>query len=246
MTGYNKIYFTKLFSIGKIVPMIIDLLELREKERVFESREDAGQRLSDMLADYKDCGGIVLAIPAGGVAVGAAIAENLNLALDVAVVSKVTPAWNSEVGFGAVAFDGTVRLNEEMLPQFGLSDEQIKERVKFAAAKVGRRVKTMREGRRFPELAERTVFLVDDGIASGFTLRVAVEAIKGQGASEVIIAVPTGHLQAIKDLEKMVKAIYCANVRSGRSFAVADAYQRWFDVDEEEVLEILKEFEHRN
>ena len=93
-----------------------------------------------------------------------------------------------------------------------------------------------------PDLSGRVVFLVDDGIASGFTLQVAVKALKNQHADEIIIAVPTGHTRALRSLAPQLKAIYCPNVRSGFSFAVADAYQKWSDVDETEALEILKCF----
>ena len=93
---------------------------------------------------------------------------------------------------------------------------------------------------------EYSVILVDDGIASGFTLRVAVEALKNKSANEIIIAVPTGHQESLKCLVDEVKAVYCANVRSGWSFAVADAYKRWSDVVQTEALEILKRFSSDN
>ena len=222
--------------------MIVDLPELREKLRVFKDRQDAGFRLAKMLEAYNDSDAIVLAVPAGGVPVAAVVAEDLNLVLDVAVVSKITLPWNTEAGFGAVAFDGTVRLNERLLAGLGLTEEEIKQRIKATTSKVQRRLRELRGDRPMPELAEREVILVDDGIASGFTLRVAVEALKNKSANEIIIAVPTGHQESLKCLVDEVKAVYCANVRSGWSFAVADAYKRWSDVDQIEALEILKHF----
>jgi putative phosphoribosyl transferase len=220
--------------------MIVDLPELREKECVFKSRSDAGIVLSEMLADYKESDSIVLGIPAGGVSVAAVLAERLNLPLELAVVSKITLPWNTEAGFGAVAFDGTVRLNEQMLAYIGLTEEQINERIKYTSKKVQHRLKKLRGDKKLPSISEKTVFLVDDGIASGFTFRAAVEAVKNQKPKEIIIAVPTAHKQSLTILEKYVNTIYCANVRSGLSFAVADAYQKWYDVSEEEVLKILK------
>jgi predicted phosphoribosyltransferase len=222
--------------------MIIDLPDLREKMRVFKDRQDAGGRLARMLEAYKDSNAIVLAIPAGGVPVAAVIAKYLNLSLDLAVVSKITLPWNTEAGFGAVAFDGTMRLNERMLCGLDLTEEDIEQRIKLTTNKVERRFRELRGNRPIPDLFERRVLLVDDGIASGFTLRVAVEALKNKSASEVIVAVPTGHRESLECLVDEVKTIYCANVRGGLSFAVADAYKRWSDIDDTEVLEILKSF----
>jgi predicted phosphoribosyltransferase len=195
---------------------------------------------------YNDGDAIVLAVPVGGVPVAAILAESLNLILDVAVVSKITLPWNTEAGFGAVAFDGTVRLNERLLAGLGLTEEEIEQGIKVTTSKVQRRLRELHGDRPMPELAERKVILVDDGIASGFTLLVAVEALKNKSANEIIIAVPTGHHQSLKCLVGEVKAVYCANVRSGWNFAVADAYKRWSDVDQTEALEILKRFRPDN
>lgn len=226
--------------------MIVDLPELREKLGVFEDRQDAGFRLAKMLKVYNDSDAIVLAVPAGGVPVAAVVAEGLNLVLDVAVVSKIILPWTTEAGFGAVAFDGTVRLNERLLAGLGLTKEEIEQGIKVTTSKVQRRLRELRGDRPMPGLSGRKVILVDDGIASGFTLRVAVEALKNKSANEIIIAVPTGHHQSLNCLVDEVKAVYCANVRSGWSFAVADAYKRWYDVDQTEVLEVLKRFNRDN
>lgn len=226
--------------------MIVDLPELREKLGVFEDRQDAGFQLAKMLKVYNNNDAIVLAVPAGGVPVAAVVAEDLNLVLDIAVVSKIILPWTPEVGFGAVAFDGTVRLNERLLAGLGLTEEEIKEGIKVTTSKVQRRLRELRGDRPMPELSGRKVILVDDGIASGFTLLVAVEALKSKSANEIIIAVPTGHHQSLNCLVDEVQALYCANVRSGWSFAVADAYKRWSDVGQTEALEILKRFRPDN
>jgi predicted phosphoribosyltransferase len=222
--------------------MVVDLPELREKLGVFKDRQDAGIRLSEMLEAYRDSSAMVFAIPAGGVPVAATLAEKLNLSLDVAVVSKITLPWNTEAGFGAVAFDGTVRLNNQMLGQAGLSEEEVQRRIELTTTKVQRRFKELRGDEPMPNLAGRKVFLVDDGIASGFTFRVAVEALKKHGTDEIMAAVPTGHRQALQGIATQVEAVYCANVRGGWSFAVAGAYQRWSDVDEAQVLQVLRRF----
>ncbi len=213
--------------------------ELRDRTRVFRDRTHAGEVLAGMLAGALPAGAIVLAIPAGGVPVAAEIARRLALPLELAVVSKVLLPWNTESGYGAVAFDGTVRLNEPMVAALGLSPQTVEEGLAATRERVARRVRTLRRDRPMPDLRTVAAVLVDDGLASGFTMMVAVEALRRGGAAAVIVAVPTGHLDALERLAPHVDQVFCANVRAGRSFAVADAYQRWTDVSEDEVRAIL-------
>lgn len=224
---------------GELDHNIFDLPELRNQIHVFQDREHAGLTLSKMLKVYKDSNVVVFGIPAGGVPVAAPIARQLKLVLDVAVVNKVTLPRNTEAGYGAVSFEGTVRLNQDMLSGMGLTSEDINDGVQKASRKVKRRLKKFRKGLSFPDVKDSSVILVDDGVASGFTMLVAVEALKNKGAEKIIIAVPTAHLQALKRVSSQVEQIYCANLRGGWGFAVADAYQNWYDVDEQEVTEIL-------
>lgn len=226
---------------GKIENKIVERRQLHGRSYVFKDRAAAGRVLAEMLEKYRGSDALVLAVPAGGVAVASVIAEELNLPLDVAVVSKITPSWNSEVGYGAVAFDGTMRLNEELLSRMRLSEQEIQEGTKKTEQKVARRVKRLRGDR--PMLDFRhPVILVDDGLASGFTLIVAIEALRKSGAQEIILAVPTAHEESLQRVLEKVEAIYCPNIRGGFSFAVAEAYEDWHDLDEEEVIKILSEF----
>ncbi len=221
---------------------IIDKPELRDQVGVFLDREHAGMILSEMLKFYKETDTVIFGIPAGGVPVAAPIARELELLLDVAVVSKITLPWNTEAGYGAVAFDGTVQLNPDITYRMGLTKDEIKKGIKKASYKVERRFKLFRGDKPSPDVENLPAILVDDGIASGFTMLVAVEALKNKGANKIIIAVPTAHLQALEIVAPIVDEIYCANVRGGRGFAVADAYQNWYDVEDEEVTEILEGF----
>ena len=219
---------------------IIDLPELRDKERVFADRAYAGRILAGMLKEYQNTSALIMAVPAGGVPVALSMAQQLNLAVSVAVVSKITLPWNTEVGYGAVAFDGTVRLNESLLPGLGLTREQIDDGIAATRQKVQRRVERFSRKLPFPDVKNKTVFLVDDGLASGFTMLTAVEALKKAGAGSLNIATPTAHLESLQRLSEQVDAIYCANTRKGFFFAVADAYKRWSDVSEEELFEMIK------
>lgn len=219
---------------------IHELPELRDRCGVFRDRDHAGEILAGMLEEYRSSRALVLGIPAGGVPVAAHIARALGLALDVAVVSKILLPWTTEAGYGAVAFDGSVWLNAEYLAHYGLSEQEVKHGTRRALEKVERRVARFRGGRPFPGLQDCPVILVDDGIAAGSTLRAAVAALRRHGADRLVIAVPTGHGQAVQGLVAEVDALYCANIRHGRAFAVADAYEAWSDLSEDEVAAVVQ------
>jgi predicted phosphoribosyltransferase len=201
--------------------------------------------LAGMLEEFRSSHAMVMGIPAGGIAVAVEIARELHLPLEIAVVSKITLPWNSEAGYGAVAFDGTVILNEEFLSRLNLSDQEIQTGIKKTEQKVSRRVTMFRGNRPFPDF-KRPIILVDDGLASGFTLRVAIKALHRNGVTNLILAVPTAHSESVQMILEEVEAIYCPNLRSGLSFAVADAYERWSDLDEHEVIRILQGFKSDN
>lgn len=219
---------------------IVKLPELQDRTEVFENRKHAGSMLAGVLAHYAKTQSVVLAIPAGGVPVASVVAARLGLPLDVAVVSKITLPWDTEAGYGAVGFDGTVRLNEALIDHVELSRQQINEGIADTTQKVQRRVQRLRGQREFPDLSRGPTILVDDGLASGFTMRVAVKSLKSRGAIEIVVAVPTGHAQSVKRLASIVSSVYCPNIRGGWGFAVADAYVRWSDVDEETMAQMLR------
>jgi putative phosphoribosyl transferase len=224
---------------------VVDIPELRNEIHVYVDRTDAGGTLAGMLTMYKETDAVVLAVPAGGVPVGAVIAQDLGLILDVLVVSKITLPWNTEAGYGAVAFDGTVRLNEGLLPRLGLREDEIQHGIEQTRKKVARRFTNLRGDKPFPDLSKRPVIVVDDGLASGFTLLVGVEALRKANVNRMIVAVPTGHWQSVQMMADRVETVYCGNIRHGWSFAVADAFQRWSDVTDEEVMTMLKQLERK-
>jgi putative phosphoribosyl transferase len=213
--------------------------DLKNRVEVFKDRTHAGNILGNMIAPYPLEDGIVLGIPAGGVPVGLAVAAMLELPFDVAVVSKITMPWDTEAGYGAVAFDGTYKLNRALIARLPLSEDQIQEGIRKTRAKVARRSERFRGDRPFPEVKGRPVILVDDGLASGFTMRTSIEALRNKEADTLIIAVPTAHDRAVADIARLAEAVFCANVREGHYFAVAEAYQRWYDVTEDEVINMM-------
>jgi len=189
---------------------------------------------------FRPSDAVVLAIPAGGVPVAAEIARHLALPLDLAVVSKVLLPWTTESGFGAVAFDGTEWINEVDPRRFALSAEDVERSTAAAREKVARCVAQLRGALPMPALADRPALLVDDGIAAGSTLRTAIAALRRLGARRIVVAVPTGHDRSADLIATLADDVYCANLRGGGRFAVADAYEQWTDVSDDEALSLLR------
>lgn len=220
---------------------IHDRPELRERAPVFFDREAAGPVVAEMLEALALKRPLILAIPSGGVPVGVAIARATHWPIDVAVVSKITLPWNTEAGYGAVAFDGSVRLNHDLIADVGLRQDEIEAGIAKTRAKVERRARRLRVGSRL-ELEGRTAILVDDGLASGTTMELAVEAVRKLGPVRVVAAVPTGHSRAVDRVGALADDVVCANVRAQVPFAVAEAYERWQDVPEVVADELLRPY----
>lgn len=204
----------------------------------FRDRSAAGRRVAELLAAYRASDAIVLAIPAGGVPVAAQIAKALGLPLLAAPVSKVLLPWTTEGGFGAVAFDGSVWLDQAAVDHYDLKKVQIDKAVADARAKVERRSK--RFGLDLSSLKNSTVILVDDGVAAGSTMRTAIAALRKLGARRIVVAVPTAHARSLEALRKLADEIVCPDIRASTPFAVADAYEEWRDLSDDEVEAMLK------
>jgi putative phosphoribosyl transferase len=206
-------------------------------------RSHAGRLLAERLLAYRDQKVHLFAIPAGGVPVAAEIARRLALPLDLIIVRKIQLPYTTEAGFGALNPAGEAIFNAELLQRIHLSPEDIATQTEKTAAVIRRREERLRGGRPYLELDGEPAIIVDDGLASGYTMRAAVQFLKRKNAGRIIAAVPTGSLRTVQDLLPLVDELLCLNVRFGWSFAVADAYQNWYDLEEEEVLEIMASLE---
>jgi predicted phosphoribosyltransferase len=220
---------------------IIEDTNLRNKAFIFENREDAGRRLSVFLSDYKDSNSLVLAIPAGGVSVGKEIRDTLSLPLDLLVVRKIQIPWNPEAGFGAVNLDGYVIFNDELLSHLELPEKVINSQIEKAKETLKKRNELFRKERVFPSLKDKTAILVDDGLASGYTMIAAIEFVKKRNPAKIVIAVPTGSHRTVRRVSSSADILYCLNIRESFPYAVAEAYRNWYDVSDEEVLRIIQE-----
>lgn len=220
--------------------IIIEDPKLRNRTLVFEDRDDAGLHLARALERFRGKDAIVLAIPSGGVPVGIAVSSQLRLPFDLLIIRKIPIPGNTESGFGAVSLEGDMLLNEAMVGVLGLSRAQIAELAGPVKKELETRNRVFRGSRPWPDLKGRIVILVDDGLASGYTMMAAVRAVQRREPSQVVVAVPTASASTIKLLAPEVDMIVCPNVRSGYSFAVADAYRNWYDLERAEVIGLLK------
>ncbi|SNZ11372.1 Predicted phosphoribosyltransferase [Persephonella hydrogeniphila] len=225
---------------------LIEDKTLHNKVYVFEDREEAGDKLSEFLKSIADKNSIVLAIPSGGVPVGVKIAKKLNIPFDLLLVKKITYPWNTEAGFGAVSIEGDYVLNEEAVKYSGLTEDTINSQKEKTIQILKHRDKTFRNNRPIPHITGKTVILVDDGLASGYTMLTAIKMVKRKKPKKIIVAVPTCSKSAIDSLLNEVDYIVCLNYRDFYPYAVADAYRNWYDLSDEDVLYYLKKAEEED
>ena len=212
---------------------------LRDRERIFADREHAGRVVAELLRPEVGVRGLVLAIPCGGVPVGRAVAEGLNGDFDLVVARKLQLPWNPEAGFGACTADGPVYLNHDLYLAAGLTPADLEIAEARTRAEVRRRERLFRGERPPPEVAGREVIVVDDGVASGYTMLAAAAWVKEWKPARLILAVPTARLESLARLSREADLVVAANVRRGNSFAVALAYQNWADLQDRDVLDLL-------
>ena len=221
---------------------IIEDSSLRDKLYVFKDRKEAGMLLAQRLLGYKGTDGIVLGIPSGGVPVAAEVAKAIVLPLDLIIMRKVQIPYNPEAGFGAVGPDSKVLLNEELLRSLDLSEKEVEQQIQMTMNIIKRRNELFRKGLPFPSVKNRVVIIVDDGLASGYTMLSAIDFVKRHEPQKLVVAVPTGSERTVDFILPNVDELICLNVRSGLSFAVADAYENWYDLEDDEVISILNNF----
>jgi predicted phosphoribosyltransferase len=223
----------------EVLAQVIDSEKYREKTQVFTDREHAGILLAEKLVEYEeDPFSLVVAIPAGGVPVAYIISKQLGLPLEVAVTRKLHVPWNPEVGFGAVTWNGLVEVNKQLVRHLGFSQSQVEDVILKEKKMINERSRLYNR-QEFPDLKDKHPILVDDGLASGYSMLTTIKAVKQYDPLKVTVAVPTGSLRSIERLKPHVDQIYCLNIRSGPYFAVASAYHRWYDLTDEEVLQYL-------
>jgi len=207
---------------------------------MYKDRSDAGAQLSLILKEYKNKEGVfILALPRGGVITGYEIACYLNAPLDVVIVRKIGFPGQPELGIGAVSETGTVVLNQFIISTYGVPNDYIAREVSRQKEEISRRVKLYRRGKELLALDGKTIILVDDGVATGATMKAAINTLKEEKLTKLIVALPVAPPDIADELEKMVDEFVC--IETPIDFTAVGAYYHDFtQVSDEEVVELLQ------
>jgi putative phosphoribosyl transferase len=213
---------------------------MQEPAEVFEDRTDAGRRLAERLdrfAGREDV--VVLALPRGGVPVAVEIARRIRAPLDLMVVRKLGVPGQEELAMGAIASGGVRVLNEEVIAQLSIPEEEIARAANEEERELERRERAYRGDRPTADVAGRTVILVDDGIATGSTVRAAVQALRVQGAARIVVATPTAPAETCDRLAREVDEVICLTTPEP-FFAISLSYREFPQLADDEVRELIQ------
>jgi len=202
---------------------------------MFKDRKEAALKLVDKLIDLKDSNAVVVALPRGGVPLGVILAKKLNLDFDIFFVKKIPSPYNSEVAIGAISENGYVYLNKDAINMLNISNDYIKNK----ELEILQKIKEKRElyNKKRVSLNQKTVILVDDGIATGASVILAIEALKKEGVKKVIVASPVAPLDVAKKLEKITRCEIL--IKDANFIAVGAYYQDFSQLSDIEVMNLL-------
>lgn len=212
---------------------------------VFRDRADAGRLLASKLTSYRDDpGGLILALPRGGVAVGYELTLALHLPLDVFITRKLSMPDNPEYAIGALSETGAIYLNPDAVEVFQLSHQELEGLIGNQRREIARRQQLYRDGLSLPTLNDRTVILVDDGMATGATFLATVEAITEMSPRRVVAAIPAAPVDSASRVRGMVDELIVLSTPEP-FIAVGHCYQNFSQVDDAQVLAYLRAAQQR-
>jgi putative phosphoribosyl transferase len=207
--------------------------------KLFADRVEAGKSLAQDLKSLVGKGAVVLAIPRGGVVVGYEVAKALGLPLDVIIPRKIGAPSNPELAIGAMTEDGTVLLDDRLVEHLQVSKDYIQKESETQKQEIQRRLKLYRGDVPYPSLANREVVLVDDGIATGSTMKAALASVLNRGAKTVVVAIPVGPPSTIRELEAKADRVVCLHTPDS-FYAIGQFYEDFTQIQDEEVTRLLK------
>src|SRR5438067_3492348 len=213
-------------------------------ERAFPNRTEAGRLLAEKLVQYAGRDDvIVLGLPRGGVPVAYEVAKRLGAPLDVFIVRKLGVPGFEELAAGAIASGGVRVLNEDVIRAIPHAEEAIEAVTTRETAELARREQEYRDGRLAPELRDRVVILIDDGLATGATMRAAVKALRQSGAAKIVVAVPVGPPDTCREFEEEADEVVCASEPEFFQ-AVGQYYEDFSQTSDDEVRDLLTRAAH--
>jgi putative phosphoribosyl transferase len=206
----------------------------------FRNRNEAGQVLARHLQHYKDHSDLlVLALPRGGVPVAYEVARELNAPLDIFTVRKLGVPGHQELGMGAIATGGLRILHEGIIRELGISQRTIDMVSEAEAQELDRRERMYRGDRPTPRIENRTIIIVDDGLATGSSMKAAVRALRQQNPARLVVAVPTAPLETSEQLREIADEVICV-VTPDPFFAVGGSYVDFKQVTDDEVRDLIQ------
>ncbi|MDP2859884.1 MAG: phosphoribosyltransferase family protein [Bacillota bacterium] len=205
---------------------------------IFEDRRDAGRKLAQRVAAVKAVDPLVLAVPRGGIVVAAEVAQALRAPLDVLIARKIGSPHNEELAIGAVAVDGTLLIDESLTKALRVPDSYVKQQVEKERREIERRTRYYRGNHPAPVLKGRTLIVVDDGVATGMTIKAALRYLKPQGAERVVLALPVAPADTAQELRREVDELIVLHTPEP-FYAVGQWYSLFDQTSDDEVVEIL-------
>ena len=222
------------------------MTHLGAPEAIFKDRHDAGRQLAAALRQYNDQPVVVLAIPNGGVPVALEVASALEADLDLVISRKIPLPLNPEAGFGAVADDGTIILNEETVKRMGLSRQQIEYEASKIRAEIKQRSLLYKGDRPLVRVGGKTVIIIDDGLASGITMIATVQSVRHRRPREIVVAVPVASAMALKEVERVADRVVTCHKGFTPRFYISDFYSHWYELSDDEVVRYLNQWRMRH
>jgi predicted phosphoribosyltransferase len=210
-------------------------------DRLLRDRVQAGELLAGCLEQYRDRDVLVFGVPRGGVPVAAAVARALHAELDVVVARKLGAPGQPELAIGAVTANGGKFVDEEAVRMLGVSEDHLRKTTEAEMAEAHRREERFRGGRPAARIKDRVVIIVDDGLATGATMRAAARSVKGRGPAKLVLAVPVGSPQACAALRQEADEVVCP-YQPDPFWAVGLYYQRFEPTQDEDVAAIIGQF----
>ena len=209
-------------------------------DRLFRDRRDAGRFLAGLLEEYRGRPDvIVLGLPRGGVPVAYEVATALGAPLDVFLVRKLGTPGREELAMGAIASGGVMVINDDVVRGLAIAPEAIQHAAEREGRELVRREQAYREGRPFPAVAGKVVIVVDDGLATGSSMRAAIEALRSLGPARIVVAVPAAPESTCRELAALADEVVCATTPSP-FFAVGNSYWDFTQTTDEEVRDLLR------
>jgi len=206
----------------------------------YRDRRHAGEVLAELLSPYRGAATLVLAVPRGGVPVALPVVAALGCDLDLIIPRKIGAPGQPELAIGAVCEDGEVLLNHRLVQTIGVGEEYIRSAAAAEVAEIRRRLESYRGAHPAPVLESRTVIVIDDGVATGFTLSAALKSVSRQSPRQLVLAVPVGPPDSLAMLARDADEVICP-LQPEAFWSVGQFYRRFEQLDDAEVQSMLRQ-----